>query len=224
MRILIIDDDLTSNKLLAEALKKQNYPCDVVECLKDGEYYFNIRNYNLILLNEILTNGNFAEVIGEIKQNTPKTAIIVISVRDDNKSEIEALRAGADDYIRKPFDLDVLLARIEARLGFNGSNLIEIDDLTINPDEQKIIYQNREMALTGKPFEVFTHLAKHRDQIVSKEQILDALWEEPELVTPQVIDVAISQIRQKIDNPLGITTIETIRRRGYRFIFPKKAE
>jgi two-component system OmpR family response regulator len=61
----------------------------------------------------------------------------------------------------------------------------------------------------------------HKDQIVSKEQLLDAIWEEPELVTPNVIEVAINQIRQKMDKPLGITTIETVRRRGYRFCFPK---
>jgi two-component system OmpR family response regulator len=75
--------------------------------------------------------------------------------------------------------------------------------------------------LRGKPFDVFTHLARHRDQIVSKEQLLDALWVEPELVTPNVIDVAVTQIRQKIDKRLGITTIETVQRRGYRFCYPQ---
>ncbi|EAJ3889862.1 homeostatic response regulator transcription factor HsrA, partial [Campylobacter jejuni] len=73
------------------------------------------------------------------------------------------------------------------------------------------------------PFEVLTHLARHSDQIVSKEQLLDAIWEEPELVTPNVIEVAINQIRQKMDKPLNISTIETVRRRGYRFCFPKKS-
>ena len=109
-----------------------------------------------------------------------------------------------------------------ARLRFGGSNIIEIDDLIINPEEEKIIYKEKEIELKGKPFEVLTHLARHRDQIVSKEQLLDAIWEEPELVTPNVIEVAINQIRQKMDKPLGITTIETVRRRGYRFCFPKE--
>ena len=68
---------------------------------------------------------------------------------------------------------------------------------------------------------MLTHLARHSDQIVSKEQLLDAIWEEPELVTPNVIEVAINQIRQKMDKPLNISTIETVRRRGYRFCFPK---
>ena len=131
--------------------------------------------------------------------------------------------SGCDDYIKKPFDFDVLVARIEARLRFGGTNVIKIDDLIIDPDEEKITYLGQDIELKGKPFEVLTHLARHSDQIVSKEQLLDAIWEEPELVTPNVIEVAINQIRQKMDKPLNISTIETVRRRGYRFCFPKKA-
>lgn len=224
MRILIIEDEVTLNRMLAEGLKEFGYQSDVVETLKDGEYYLDIRNYDLVLMDWMLPDGNSVDIIPDIKSKTPKTAVIVLSARDDNESEIEALRSGADDYIRKPFDFDVLLARIEARLRFGGSNIIEIDDLIINPEEEKIIYKSIEIELKGKPFEVLTHLARHRDQIVSKEQLLDAIWEEPELVTPNVIEVAINQIRQKMDKPLEITTIETVRRRGYRFCFPKEAK
>ncbi len=222
MRILIIEDEITLNKMLSEGLKEFGYQSDVVETLKDGEYYLDIRNYDLVLMDWMLPDGNSIDIIGDIKTNTPKTSVIVLSARDDNESEIEALRAGADDYIRKPFDFDVLVARLEARLRFGGSNIIEIEDLTINPEEEKITYKEQDIELKGKPFEVLTHLARHRDQIVSKEQLLDAIWEEPELVTPNVIEVAINQIRQKMDKPLNITTIETVRRRGYRFCFPKE--
>lgn len=222
MRILIIEDEVTLNKMLAEGLKEYGYQSDVVETLKDGEYYLDIRNYDLVLMDWMLPDGNSVDIIGDIKSKTPKTVVVVLSARDDNESEIEALKSGADDYIRKPFDFNVLLARIEARLRFGGSNIIEIDDLIINPEEEKITYKEQDIELKGKPFEVLTHLARHRDQIVSKEQLLDAIWEEPELVTPNVIEVAINQIRQKMDKPLNITTIETVRRRGYRFCFPKE--
>ena len=224
MRILIIEDEVTLNKMLAEGLKEYGYQSDVVETLKDGEYYLDIRNYDLVLMDWMLPDGNSVDIIGDIKSTTPKTVVVVLSARDDNESEIEALRAGADDYIRKPFDFDVLVARIEARLRFGGSNIIQIEDLTINPEEEKITYKEQDIELKGKPFEVLTHLARHRDQIVSKEQLLDAIWEEPELVTPNVIEVAINQIRQKMDKPLQITTIETVRRRGYRFCFPKEID
>lgn len=222
MRILIIEDDVESGTSLSDTLTAQNYQCDVAENMGDAKYYLDIRNYDLVLLAWSQENENSVDLVATIKTDAHKTSVIVISEREDKESEIKALKGGADDFIRKPIDTDILLVRIEAKLRFGISNIIEIEDLIINPEEEKIIYQGEEIELKGKPFEVLTHLAMHKDQIVSKEQLLDAIWEEPELVTPNVIEVAINQIRQKMDKPLDITTIETVRRRGYRFCFPKK--
>lgn len=221
MRVLIVEDEVSLSKTLKEGLEDSGYQVDSVENLKDGAYHLNVRNYDLVLVDWMLPDGNGIDLITNTKSKTTRTAIIVISARDDAESEIAAFKAGADDFIAKPFEFSVLLARIEARLRFGGSNLIEIDDLLINPDEEKIVYRGQEIELKGKPFEVLTHLARHREQIVSKEQLLDAIWEEPEMVTPNVIEVAINQIRQKMDKPLNISTIETVRRRGYRFCYPK---
>jgi len=221
MRVLVYEEDKKLIKELHQELTQASYQVDITECLNDTKYYMDIRNYELVLLGWEDTQSNILDIIADIKKTSHKTSVIVISSKDDKHSEIEALKKGADDYIRKPLDFDILLVRIEARLRFGTSNIIEIDDLVINPEEEKIIYKGDEIELKGKPFEVLTHLAIHKDQIVSKEQLLDAIWEEPELVTPNVIEVAINQIRQKMDKPLQITTIETVRRRGYRFCFPK---
>lgn len=222
MRILIMEEEAKLGKSLSDTLIEQGYQADIAENLGDAKYYLDIRNYDLVLLSWSQTNDSHIDMITTIKTDAHKTSVIVLSERTDKESEIHALRSGADDFIRKPLDYDILLIRIEAKLRFGVSNIIEIDELTINPEEEKIIYQGEEIELKGKPFEVLTHLAMHKDQIVSKEQLLDAIWEEPELVTPNVIEVAINQIRQKMDKPLDITTIETVRRRGYRFCFPKK--
>jgi len=224
MRILIIEDEITLNRTLQEGLSDFGYQVDTAENYKDAEYFIDIRNYDLVLTDWMLPDGDGIELCKIVKNRSSRTAVVIISARDDKESEIEALKSGADDYIKKPFDFDILLARIEARLRFGGTNVIEIDELIINPDEEKIEYAGNEIELKGKPFEVLTHLARHRDQIVSKEQLLDAIWEEPELVTPNVIEVAINQIRQKMDKPLQISTIETIRRRGYRFCYPNKTD
>ena len=223
MRILIVEDEVTLNKTIAEGLMEFGYQTDTSESFKDAEYYIGIRNYDLVLTDWMLADGNGIDLIALVKQKSARTSVVVLSAKDDKESEIKALRAGADDFIKKPFDFDVLVARLEARLRFGGSNIIKIDDLIIDPDEEKITYLGQDIELKGKPFEVLTHLARHSDQIVSKEQLLDAIWEEPELVTPNVIEVAINQIRQKMDKPLNISTIETVRRRGYRFCFPQKA-
>ena len=222
MRVLIMEDEATLSKTLSDKLIEAGYQVDIAENIGDAKYYLDIRNYDLVLLGWARESATGINIIADIKHNAHKTSVIVLSEREEKESEIEALRSGADDFIRKPVDYDILLVRIEAKLRFGASNIIEIEDLIINPEEEKIIYQGNEIELKGKPFEVLTHLAMHKDQIVSKEQLLDAIWEEPELVTPNVIEVAINQIRQKMDKPLEITTIETVRRRGYRFCFPKQ--
>ncbi|MCX2716753.1 homeostatic response regulator transcription factor HsrA [Helicobacter sp. MIT 21-1697] len=222
MRILVIEDDPTLCKNIAEMLNERSYQTDIAENLKDGEYFISIRNYDLVLADWDLPDGCGIEIIAQVKEKSPRTPVIIISAKTSAENEIRAFKEGADDFVPKPFNLEVLLIRIQARLRFWGSSVIEIEDLVINPDEEKITYRGQEIEVKGKPFEVLTHLARHRDQIVSKEQLLDAIWEEPELVTPNVIEVAINQIRQKMDKPLNIGTIETVRRRGYRFCYPKK--
>lgn len=219
MRLLIIEDETTLSKTLSDGLKDLGYQNDVADNIKSGEYFSNIRNYDLVLLDWMLPDGSGIDMIKKLKDKYEKMSIIVISARDDKASEIEALKAGADDYIKKPFDFEVLITRIEAKLRLRTSNIITLDDLIINPAEERISYKGKNIQLKGKPFEVLTHLAINRLEIVSKEQLLDAIWEEPELVTPNVIEVAINQIRQKMDKPLNILTIETVRRRGYRFCF-----
>lgn len=223
MRILIVEDETTLNRTLSEGLRELGYQTDEAENIKDAQYFIGIRNYDLVLLDWILPDGEGLDLVKEVKNKSQRTAVVMISARDDKESEVDAFKQGVDEYIVKPFEFDVLVARIESRLRFGGTNLIELGDLVIEPDEEKIFYKGKEIELKGKPFEVLFHLARHRDQIVSKEQLLDAIWEEPELVTPNVIEVAINQIRQKMDKPLNIDTIETVRRRGYRFCFPQRA-
>ncbi|AJC91749.1 two-component system response regulator [Campylobacter subantarcticus LMG 24377] len=222
MRILVVEDEASLNNTLSNTLNEFGYQSDTSENFKDAEYFIGIRHYDLVLSNWTIGNNDASDLINVIKQKSPRTAIVTICAKADKENEIKALKAGADDYIKKPLDFEILMTRIEARLRFGGTNVIKIDDLVIDPDEEKITYQGKDIELKGKPFEVLTHLARHSDQIVSKEQLLDAIWEEPELVTPNVIEVAINQIRQKMDKPLNISTIETVRRRGYRFCFPKK--
>lgn len=224
MRILIIEDEPTLGDNLSHFLNQHGYQTDIAENLKDGEYFISIRNYDLILSNAKLPDGDSLNIIPQVKAKYLRVPFIVFSQNLDPSQEVAAFKAGVDDYLIKPFDMNVLLVRIETRLTFWGSNIIEVDDLTINPEEEKITYKGKEVEVKGKPFEVLTHLARHRDQIVSKEQLLDAIWEEPELVTPNVIEVAINQIRQRLDKPLGISTVETVRRRGYRFCYPKSPE
>ncbi|RVZ69955.1 response regulator-like transcription factor HsrA [Helicobacter pylori] len=220
MRVLLIEKNSVLGGEIEKGLNVKGFMADVTESLEDGEYLMDIRNYDLVMVSD----KNALSFVSRIKEKHSSIVVLVSSDNPTSEEEVHAFEQGADDYIAKPYrSIKALVARIEARLRFWGSNVIEIGDLTIIPDEEKIIYKGREVEVKGKPFEVLTHLARHRDQIVSKEQLLDAIWEEPEMVTPNVIEVAINQIRQKMDKSLGISTVETVRRRGYRFCYPKPA-
>jgi two-component system OmpR family response regulator len=229
MRILIIFKDNDTAKLLETELNRNKFTTVVVNSLEEAQKRLETAVFNLILVHwSVSVNEKLLAFIHSIKNGSKKSSLIVFDEEKNKLDEIIALNGGADDFVKLPLidnqispkSLSVLYARMDARLRFGGTNVIAIDDLVIDPDEEKIFYLGKEIELKGKPFEVLTHLAKHSDQIVSKEQLLDAIWEEPELVTPNVIEVAINQIRQKMDKPLNIGTIETVRRRGYRFCFP----
>jgi two-component system OmpR family response regulator len=219
LRFLVAQSDTSLNRMIQTALHDNGYKTDEALSLTDAEYYTDIRKYDLILIDTNFGKDEVLNFIEEIRVKFPLTKIIVLSDNQHISEEIRFLKAGADDYLKKPIHFELLIARIESKIRFSNSKQIVIKDLTISPDEEKVVYKNRVMELKGKPFEVFTHLAKYPDQVISKEQILDAIWEEPEMVTPNVIEVAVNQIRQKIDKPLGIVTVETVRRRGYKFSF-----
>ena len=111
MRILIVEDEVTLNKTIAEGLMEFGYQTDTSESFKDAEYYIGIRNYDLVLTDWMLADGNGIDLIALVKQKSARTSVVVLSAKDDKESEIKALRAGADDFIKKPFDFDVLVAR-----------------------------------------------------------------------------------------------------------------
>ena len=219
MRFLVAQSDASLNKMIQNVLNDNNYKTDTAFSLIDAQYYIDIRNYDLIIVDSDFGKDEVLSFIKDVRISFPLTKIIVISNDDDINEEIQFLKMGADDYLKKPIHFELLIARVESKIRFSNSKLITIKDLTISPEEEKVLYKKKSIELKGKPFEVFTHLAKYPNQVISKEQLLDAIWEEPEMVTPNVIEVAINQIRQKIDKPLGITTVETVRRRGYKFSF-----
>ncbi|MDU7692735.1 MAG: homeostatic response regulator transcription factor HsrA [Helicobacter sp.] len=223
MRILLFDKEQNTQAAFKNYFSKHNYQLDAAQNIKDAQYFADIRNYNLVLL--CGSGSEVYDLLNSIKAKDNKTIVIIIDAPNAPlASEIKAFGNNADDYLRKAQHIDedylsALLGRIKIRLKHSASGKIEISDLAISPDDERVIYKGSEIDVKGKPFEVLAHLARHRDQIISKEQLLDAIWEEPELVTPNVIEVAINQIRQKLDKVHGISTVETVRRRGYRFCY-----
>ncbi len=222
MRLLIVEKDETLNELVKRSLNESGYKSDESFTIKDAEYFLDIRHYNLIVIDANFGMSEVFKFIDYAKNIYPLIKIVVISDDSSVNSEIKTLKMGADDYIKKPLHFDLLITRINVALRSGKESYIKIKDLIIVKNEEKIIYKGKESYLKGKSFEVFMHLARYPNQVISKEQLLDAIWEEPELVTPNVIEVAVNQIRSKVDKVFKIDTIQTIRRRGYKFCYPKE--
>ncbi len=222
MRLLVVEKDETLNELVKKSLKENNYKSDEAFTIEDAKYFLEIRHHNLIVVDFNFGVSKVFKFIDYAKTMYPLIKIVVISDDSSIETEIKTLKMGADDFIRKPLNLDLLLTRINVALRSGRESQIRIKDLIIVKDEEKIVYNGQESYLKGKAFEVFMHLARYPNQVISKEQLLDAIWEEPELVTPNVIEVAVNQIRQKVDKIFKIDTIQTIRRRGYKFCYPKE--
>ena len=222
VRILVNVKDETLNHLIVKALNEAQYKTDSAYTIKDAKYFLDVRHYNLVVVDTEFVLSEVFNFINFAKEKYPLIKVILISNDTSVETEIKCLKMGADDYIKKPLNFDLLITRINVALRAGKESEIKIKDLTILKNEEKIIYNDKESYLKGKSFEVFMHLARYPNQVISKEQLLDAIWEEPELVTPNVIEVAVNQIRQKVDKVFKIDTIKTIRRRGYKFSYPKE--
>ncbi len=218
MRILAIGVEEELSKSIATSLRvivDESYDID------DSSNFLRFRNYDLILLDYDLEYNKTKKFINRITRSL-KVPLLVLSIVNDKDTEIAFLKAGADDFIKEPFDKDLIAARVEAKLRRTIDNRIKIGELTIDISEEKTSYKDKEIDIKGKPFDILVYLAEHKNQVISKDRLLNAIWEEPEFITPNVVETSINAIRQKLDKSLGIKCIETIRRRGYKFCYNEK--
>ncbi len=215
MRILAIGVGEDLSRSIATNLRvivDESYDID------DSSNFLRFRNYDLILLDYDLEFNKTKKFIAKISKQL-KVPLIVLSVIDDKETEIAFLKTGADDFIKEPFDTDIICARVEAKLRRTIDNRIKIGKLTIDISQERTSYKDKEIEIKGKPFDILVYLAEHKNQVISKDRLLNAIWEEPEFITPNVVETSINAIRQKLDKNLGIKCIETIRRRGYKFCY-----
>lgn len=226
MRIIALatsKDICESLKEIANKNKMIQYDC--MENNKNLKYYLNIRNYNFILLNskEIIVDDELLDYLVESIDHSKNIQILYVNPKSERKltnlEKAELLNKGIIFSIDEDNYLDEYMETL-----FNSSfsisknpNIIREGKLLVNLKEESISYDGKKISLVGKPFDVFTFLLKRKNEIITKEELLNSIWVEPELVTPTIIDVCIHQIKQNIDKKLHISTIETIRRRGYRF-------
>jgi len=189
---------------------------DNAEDLYDATNFTYFRHYELIIIVDEKMKYAMERFVNEIKRKKPETKVLVIS--DEENSQKEFYDLGVDDVIiRHRNETDLLAARVLANMRNLYGTKIEIDKLTIDIASKKIEYDDKIVSLNGKTFDILVYLALRNQRVFSKDEIINALWEEPEYVSDNTVEVAINQIRKRLKSILGFQVIHTVRRRGYKF-------
>jgi len=218
VRVLIVEDEPKLVASLKKGLEKEGY---IVEIALDGESGAKRAQYGdfeVILLDLMLPLKDGLTVCRELRRNEIETPILMLTARDSLDDRVLGLDSGADDYLVKPFSFEELLARLRAILRRSKEVIppvLKIDDLTLDPAARKVMRGGKEITLTTREFALLQFLMRNAGQVLSRDQILDRIWDASYEGWSNVIDVHIMALRKKIDAGKPKKLIQTIRGVGY---------
>ncbi len=219
MRILTVGFDESFAKEVEREIGKY-FICIVDSAidLYDASNFTYFRHYELIIIVDEGIRFSLERYVNEIKKKKKETKIILLTERPEEQRAFFAL--GVDDVIYNHiYEPDLIAARVLANMRNLYGTKINIDKLCIDIKNKKIEYDDKIISLNGKTFDILAYLALRKQRVFSKDEIINALWEEPEYVSDNTVEVAINQIRKRLKNILGFQVIHTVRRRGYKFSY-----
>jgi two-component system OmpR family response regulator len=220
MRVLIVEDDLGIVRFLERGLAAHGHRAITADNGEDGVRLAADVSVELDLLDFMLPQLDGHRVLERIRLRRPELPVLMLTARDELKSKVDALDAGADDYLTKPFDLEELLARIRAltrRADQPRASRIEAGDLKVDLRSRRVWRGDRVVELSSREFALLEYFMRHPGQVLSRQQILSAIWDFAFDPGSNVVDVYVSYLRNKIDRPGEPSLIETVRGAGYRF-------
>ena len=218
MRILVVEDEKDLNNIITKHLKKNNYSVDSCFDGQEALDFISYSEYDLIITDIMMPNVDGYEFIDKLRANKNNTPVIMLTAKDTLEDKIVGLDSGADDYIVKPFEFDELLARIRVLMRRNyglATNIIQIEEVTLDLAKKQVAKSGEIIDLTGKEYEVLEYLMKNKGSILSRDQILNHVWDYEYEGASNIVDVIIKNIRKKLDRGEGNTIIYTKRGLGY---------
>jgi len=219
-RILVIDDEPQITRVLRASLTAQNFDVRTANDPEEGVRLFREWPPDLVITDLMMPGMTGVEVCRAVRA-TSSTPVLVLSVRDQERTKVEALDAGADDYVTKPFGIQELLARIRAHLRRapeRGTAAIEAGDFTVDVQAHSICVQGKQIHLTPKEFDLLVHLARNAGKVITHRALLTAIWGAQSAHQPEYLRVFIGQLRKKLESETGKQYIQTEPWVGYRFI------
>lgn len=218
MKILIIEDDLILAKNLKQVLTKDGFAVDTSNGKEDGLAQTEINEYDCIVLDINLPDGNGFELLGDLRRVENKTPVIIVTARGQVEDKIKGLNLGADDYVPKPIDSNELIARIRAVIRRNSQSalpVLTIGDLIVKPAEHVAKANDHLLDLTAKEFAVLEYLAQHSEEVITRTMLMEHIWGSDFETFSNVIDVYIRNLRRKLEKYSKTSLIKTIRGKGY---------
>jgi DNA-binding response OmpR family regulator len=223
MRILVVEDERTLAGFIGQALDADGYAVTVVHDGIAAEAEARTGDYALVLLDVMLPGRSGLEVLDAIRAEKPQLPVILLTARGSIEQRVEGLDRGATDYVTKPFSFEELLARVRAHLRTSTqreASVLDTGDLRLDLRTRRVERDGHEIRLTAREFELLAYLARHPDQVLSREQILNAVWGFDFDPGTKVLEVYIGYLRRKLgDESEG--PIETVRNVGYRLRAPR---
>ncbi len=221
MRIVILEDDEAINKALKMTLEKDGYAVDSFTDGEKGERHIilNHSNYDLIILDIMMPGRNGIEICNKVREKSIATPILMLTGLSNAEDKVAALDAGADDYLTKPFSVEELSARVRALLRRPKQVLpskLQMGDLSVESSTRKVFCGDKEILLTLKEFRILEYLIRNSNQVVTRDQILDHVWDFEFNSFSNIVDVHINNLRKKLQKAGSQTTLETIRGVGYQ--------
>ncbi len=219
MKILVVEDEPMLAATLRRGLRAEGFTVEVVGDGEDGVWAGTENSYDAIVLDIMLPKLNGFDVIEALRSRKIWTPVLMLTARDSSTDMADALDLGADDYLTKPFDFVVLVARLRALIRRGGPArpaVLRAGDLSLDGARHKVARGDVEISLTPREFGVLEFLMRHPDSVVTKTAILHNVWDDHFDGDPNNVEVYVRHLRKKIDLPFDRRAIQTVRGKGYR--------
>lgn len=221
MRILVIEDEVKIAQTIKRGLELKGYAVDVVHDGETGYAYAIDDDYDLVVLDRMLPGMDGVELCKKVRAEKVHTPILMLTARGTIGDKVEGLNSGADDYLVKPFSFEELTARVKALLrrpATHTGTVITLDDLELDTTTYEVKRGGQPIKLSHKEFALLEYFMHHPGQVITKDMIINHVWDEDALVLPNTVEVYIGYLRNKIDRPFPKATplLHTLRGFGYK--------
>jgi two-component system OmpR family response regulator len=219
LRVLVVEDHDRMADMLRRGLEEDGYAVDTATTGEDGLWMASESPYDAIVLDVMLPAADGFEVCRSFRAAGCWAPVLMLTAKDAVEDRVRGLDAGADDYLTKPFGFDELLARLRALLRRGAEArpaILRVGDLALDPARHSVERRGERLELTAKEFSLLECFMRHAGEVMTRSDLIDHVWDFAFEGGSNVVDVYVRYLREKIDRPFGLASLETVRGAGYR--------